>query len=115
MYNSIDLIKEILINQPEDIISFCADHFKNKQEQLSSNLNRVTTFPMPENKNDITSNKLNAFQKKFVSQKSNVKKELVELSNEVAKNNLGLKNKDNNEEQNALCIQVYKHSKSILW
>ena len=96
----IDLIKEILINQPEDIISFCADHFKNKQEQLSSNLNRVTTFPIPENKNDITSNKLNAFQKKFVSQKSNVKKELVELSNEVAKNNLGLKNKDNNEEQN---------------
>ena len=96
----IDLIKEILINQPEDIISFCADHFKNKQEQLSSNLNRVTTFPISENKNDITSNKLNAFQKKFVSQKSNVKKELVELSNEVAKNNLGLKNKDNNEEQN---------------
>ena len=61
----IDLIKEILINQHEDIISFCADHFKNKQEQLSSNLNRVTTFPIPENKNDITSN---AFQKKFVSQ-----------------------------------------------
>ena len=24
----IDLIKEILINQPEDIISFCAEHFK---------------------------------------------------------------------------------------
>ena len=57
----IDLIKEILINQPEDIISFCADYFKNKQEQLQSNFNRVTTFPISKNKNDSSSNKLNAF------------------------------------------------------
>ena len=96
----IDLIKEILINQPEDIISFCADYFKNKQVQLQSNFNRVTTFPISKNKNDSSSNKLNAFQKKFVSQKSNVKKEMVKLSNEVLKNNLDLKNKDNNEDQN---------------
>ena len=98
----IDLIKEILINKPEDILSFCIEYFKNKQEQLQTNLNRVTTYPILVNnkKNDNTNNKLNSFQKKFIShQKSNVKKDLVELSNDLYKNNLRLNNKDNNEEQ----------------
>ena len=98
----IDLIKEILINKPEDILSFCIEYFKNKQEQLQTNLNRVTTYPILVNnkKNYNTNNKLNSFQKKFIShQKSNVKKDLVELSNDLYKNNLRLNNKDNNEEQ----------------
>ena len=98
----IDLIKEILINKPEDILSFCIEYFKNKQEQLQTNLNRVTTYPILVNnkKNHNTNNKLNSFQKKFIShQKSNVKKDLVELSNDLYKNNLRLNNKDNNEEQ----------------
>ena len=98
----IDLIKEILINKPEDILSFCIEYFKNKQEQLQTNLNRVTTYPILVNnkKNDNTNNKLNSFQKKFIThQKSNVKKDLVELSNDLYKNNLRLNNKDNNEEQ----------------
>ena len=98
----IDLIKEILINKPEDILSFCIEYFKNKQEQLQTNLNRVTTYPILVNnkKNDNINNKLNSFQKKFIShQKSNVKKDLVELSNDLYKNNLRLNNKDNNEEQ----------------
>ena len=97
----IDLIKEILINQPEDIISFCIEYFKNKQEQLQSNLNRVTTYPIVinNNKNDNSKNTLNLFQKKFVSQKSNVKKDLVESSNDYYKNKSLLNNKDNNEEQ----------------
>lgn len=98
----IDLIKEILINKPEDIISFCIEYFKNKQEQSQTNLNRVTTYPMLVNnkKNDNTNNKLNSFQKKFIShQKSNVKKDMVELSNDLFKTNLRLNNKDNNEEQ----------------
>ena len=30
-----DLIKEILINQPKDIINFCADYFKKKQEEMN--------------------------------------------------------------------------------
>ena len=98
----IDLIKEILINKPEDIISFCIEYFKNKQEQSQTNLNRVTTYPMLVNnkKNDNTNNKLNCFQKKFIShQKSNVKKDMVELSNDLYKTNSRLNNKDNNEEQ----------------
>jgi len=77
------LIKEILINKPEDIISFCSDYFKNKQEEMQNNLSRVTTFPIIINvKSNNGSNKkrLSIFQKKFVSQKSNAKKELIELS-----------------------------------
>ena len=97
----IELIKEILINQPEDIISFCAEHFKNKQEELQSNLNRVTTFPITiiTTKNNNVNHKLTYFQKKFVSQKSNVKKELIQLNNELEMNNNNLLNKDNNNEQ----------------
>ena len=97
----IDLIKEILINQPEDIISFCIEHFKNKQEEVQNNLNRVTTYPIVinNNKNDNSRNMLNSIQKNFISQKSNVKKEMVQLSNDFFKNKLRLNNKDNNEEQ----------------
>ena len=39
----IDLIKEILMNQPQDIISFCVDYFKTKQDETQTNINRVTT------------------------------------------------------------------------
>ena len=96
----IDLIKEILMNQPQDIISFCAEYFKNRQENLQNNLNRVTTYPstLTNTTNESTNKKLNIFQKQFVSQKSNVKKELVELSNDLLNNNLELNNKDNNED-----------------
>ena len=95
----IDLIKEILINKPEDIISFCSDYFKNKQEEMQNNLSRVTTFPIIINvKSNNGSNKkrLSIFQKKFVSQKSNAKKELIELSKNY---NPEIKNKDNNQDE----------------
>ena len=95
----IDLIKEILINQPEDIISFCAEHFKIKQEENQINLNRVTTYPILSTniKNGNSNNKLCAFQKKFVSQKSNVKKGLVEENNKLQnQNDNGFLLKDNN-------------------
>lgn len=95
----IDLIKEILINQPEDIISFCAEHFKIKQEENQMNLNRVITYPILSTniKNGNSNNKLFAFQKKFVSQKSNVKKELVEENNKLQnQNDNGFLLKDNN-------------------
>ena len=97
----IDLIKEILINQPEDIISFCAEHFKIKQEENQINLNRVTTYPILSTniKNGNSNNKLCAFQKKFVSQKSNVKKELVEENNKLQnQNDNGFLLKDNNRD-----------------
>ncbi len=95
----IDLIKEILINKPEDIISFCSDYFKNKQEEMQNNLSRVTTFPIIINvKSNNGSNKkrLSIIQKKFVSQKSNAKKELIELSKNY---NPEIKNKDNNQDE----------------
>ena len=97
----IDLIKEILVNQPKDIISFCAEHFKLKQEEDQINLNRVNTYPILSTniKNGNSNNKLSAFQKKFVSQKSNVKKDLVESNNEInIKNDNGFLNIDNNVE-----------------
>ena len=97
----IDLIKEILINQPEDIISFCAEHFKIKQEENQINLNRVTTYPILSTniKNGNSNKKLCAFQKKFVSQKSNVKKELVEENNKLQnQNDNGFLLKDNNRD-----------------
>lgn len=97
----IDLIKEILVNQPKDIISFCAEHFKLKQEENQIDLNRVNTYPILSTniKNGNSNNKLSAFQKKFVSQKSNVKKDLVESNNEInIKNDYGFLNIDNNIE-----------------
>ncbi len=97
----IDLIKEILVNQPKDIISFCAEHFKLKQEENQIDLNRVNTYPilLTNIKNGNSNNKLSAFQKKFVSQKSNVKKDLVESNNEInIKNDNGFLNIDNNIE-----------------
>ena len=97
----IDLIKEILINQPKDIISFCAEYFKIKQEENQININRVTTYPVLSlnNKNGKSNNKLSAFQKKFVSQKSNVKKELVEENNKLQnQNDNGFLLKDNNRD-----------------
>ena len=97
----IDLIKEILVNQPKDIISFCAEHFKLKQEENQIDLNRVNTYPILSTniKNGNSNNKLSAFQKKFVSQKSNVKKDLVESNNEInIKNDNGFLNIDNNVE-----------------
>ena len=97
----IDLIKEILVNQPKDIISFCDEHFKLKQEEDQINLNRVNTYPilLTNIKNGNSNNKLSAFQKKFVSQKSNVKKDLVESNNEInIKNDNGFLNIDNNIE-----------------
>jgi len=95
----IDLIKEILINKPEDIISFCAEHFKIKQEENQLNLNRVTTYPVLSTniKNGNSNNKLCAFKKKFVSQKSNVNKELIKENIESQnQNDNGFLNKDNN-------------------
>ena len=96
----IDLIKEILINQPEDIISFCAEHFKIKQEENQINLNRVTTYPILSTnlKNGNSNNKLSVFQKKFVSQKSNVKKDLIKENNESQNQNDNGLIKDNDSD-----------------
>ena len=108
----IDLIKEILVNQPKDIISFCAEHFKLKQEENQIDLNRVNTYPILSTniKNGNSNNKLSAFQKKFVSQKSNVKKDLVESNNEInIKNDNGFLNIDNNIEPSKENFEVFNN------
>ena len=73
----IDLIKEILINQPKDIIDFSANYFKIKQEEIQSGLNRATTYPVYINQSPTheSKNKLNINKKKIVSQKSTCKKD----------------------------------------
>ena len=94
----IDLIKEILINQPQDIIDFCSNYFRIKQEESQTGLNRATTFPLDisnttpnidENKRKNTS----VNKKKIVSQKSTCKKDWDKQEN----------NKINNEEKDDEC------------
>ena len=93
----IDLIKEILINQPKDIIDFSSNYFRIKQEEIQSGLNRATTFPIlitpvqtNGNKNKLTINK-----KKITSQKSTCKKDWDKSTNEESK--------INNEEKDEEC------------
>ena len=73
----IDLIKEILINQPKDIIDFSANYFKIKQEESQSLLNQTTTYTIPLNstQSEDSKKKLNINKKKIVSQKSTCKKD----------------------------------------
>ena len=90
----IDLIKEILINQPKDIIDFCINYFKIKQEESQSGLNRATTFPIAittTTPNNDSTTKLNVTvnKKKLVSQKSTCKKDWDKQEN----------NKKNNEDE----------------
>ena len=85
----IDLIKEILINQPKDIIDFSTNYFTKKQEELKSEFERPTTYPIliipaptSDNKNKLSINK-----KKIVSQKSSCKKDWDKPINEESKIN----------------------------
>ena len=55
----IDLIKEILINQPKDIIDFSANYFKIKQEESQSLLNQTTTYTIPLNSTQSEDSKKN--------------------------------------------------------
>ena len=69
-----DLIKEILINKPNDIIEFCANYFKIKQEEFQINLNRSTTFPVAPPNNNGFKKSLSINKKKIVTKKAHVKK-----------------------------------------
>ena len=82
-----DLIKEMLINQPQDIINFCADYFKIKQEEIQSEINLTTTFPtiLNSSQNNDTSTKLSVNKKKIISQKSTCNKDWDKPSNDNSK------------------------------
>lgn len=69
-----DLIKEILINQPKDIIDFCANYFKIKQEEIQTSINRSTTFPLAPANNNGYQKSLSINKKKIMSKKSTCKK-----------------------------------------
>ena len=84
-----DLIKEILINNPKDIIEFCANYFKIKQEEFQININRATTFPMAQNNNEFKKS-LSINKKKIVSKKSTCKKnweQTEDNNNQINDNN----------------------------
>ena len=108
----IELIKEILINQPKDIIDFCANFFKMKQEESQSLLNRATTFPVPVNstQNDDPKKKLNVNKKKIVSQKSTCKKDW----DKTAKNNSQITNGEKDEDSSLFeCINFEEKEKVL--
>ena len=71
-----DLIKEILINQPQDIINFCANYFKIKQEEVQTEMNRAITFSADtQNKETTPAPRTSVNKKKIISQKSTCKKD----------------------------------------
>ena len=108
----IDLIKEILINQPKDIIDFCSNYFKIKQEEIQSGLNRATTFPIhvSPTKNNDTQNKLNINKKKIKSQKSTCKKDW----DKTEKENNQIKDEEKEEECSIFeCINFEEKEKIL--
>ena len=78
----IDLIKNILIHKPEDIITFSLNYFTKKQEEIQiSVINRATTYPLmitPPPPNKESKNLLSLNPKNYVKQKSNCKKETTQ-------------------------------------
>ena len=91
-----DLIKEILINQPKDIIDFCANYFKIKQEEIQTSINRSTTFPLNPANNNGYQKSLSINKKKIMSKKSTCKKnwEQTNDNNNQINNNTDEKEED---------------------
>ena len=91
-----DLIKEILINQPKDIIDFCANYFKIKQEEIQTNLSRSTTLPLAPANNNGYQKSLSINKKKIMSKKSTCKKnwEQTNDNNDQINNNTDEKEED---------------------
>ena len=118
----IELIKEILINQPKDIIDFCINFFKMKQEESQSLLNRATTFPVPQNstQNEDPKKKLNVNKKKIVSQKSTCKKDWDKTTTSNSQITNGEKDEDSslfeciNFEEKEKVLNKIKNSNSSL-
>jgi hypothetical protein len=91
-----DLIKEILINQPKDIIDFCANYFKIKQEEIQTSINRSTTFPLQPANNNGYQKSISINKKKIMSKKSTCKKnwEQTNDNNNQINNNTDEKEED---------------------
>ena len=97
-----DLIKEILINKPNDIIEFCANYFKIKQEEFQNNLNRATTFPSAPPNNSGYKKRLSINKKRIVSKKSTCKKNW-EITEDDNNNNNNETNNTNSEPKEEEC------------
>ena len=107
-----DLIKEILINQPQDIINFCANHFKTKQEEIQLGINRSTTFPtmVTSSENNDLSNTININKKKILSKKSTCNKDWDKPTNDNNKIDID----ENNEECSLFeCINFEEKEKIL--
>jgi len=94
-----DLIKEILINQPKDIIDFCANYFKIKQEEIQTSINRSTTFPLAPANNNGYQKSLSINKKKIMSKKSTCKKNWEQTNDD----NNQINNNNNTEEKDDEC------------
>ena len=107
-----DLIKEILINKPKDIIDFCANYFKIKQEEIQNSLNRSPTFPLAPVNNNGYQKSLSISKKKIMSKKSTCKKnwEQTKDDNDQINNNT-----DDKEEESSIfeCINFEEKEKVL--
>ena len=107
-----DLIKEILINQPKDIIDFCANYFKIKQEEIQNSLNRSPTFPLAPVNNNGYQKSLSISKKKIMSKKSTCKKNWEQTNDD---NNQINNNTDEKEEDCSIfeCINFEEKEKVL--
>ena len=110
-----DLIKEILINKPNDIIEFCANYFKIKQEEFQINLNRSTTFPVaPPNINEFKKS-LSINKKRIVSKKSTCKKNWDKTEDDNNNNQTDNNNSEQKEEECSIfeCLNFEDKEKKL--
>ena len=110
-----DLIKEILINKPNDIIEFCANYFKIKQEEFQINLNRSTTFPVAPPNNNGFKKSLSINKKKIVTKKSTCKKNWDKTEDDNNNNQTDNNNSEQKEEECSIfeCLNFEDKEKKL--
>ena len=110
-----DLIKEILINKPNDIIEFCANYFKIKQEEFQINLNRSTTFPVAPPNNNGFKKSLSINKKKIVTKKSTCKKNWDKTEDDNNNNQADNNNSEQKEEECSIfeCLNFEDKEKKL--
>ena len=110
-----DLTKEILINKPNDIIEFCANYFKIKQEEFQINLNRSTTFPVAPPNNNGFKKSLSINKKKIVTKKSTCKKNWDKTEDDNNNNQTDNNNSEQKEEECSIfeCLNFEDKEKKL--
>ena len=110
-----DLIKEILINKPKDIIDFCANYFKIKQEEIQNSLNRSPTFPLAPVNNNGYQKSLSNNKKKIVTKKSTCKKNWDKTEDDNNNNQTDNNNSEQKEEECSIfeCLNFEDKEKKL--